>query len=67
MKRQELEIKIDKTGNVTILVKCVPGAECQALTADIEAELGEVIDSEKTSDYYADPPDEQEVYLAEGE
>jgi len=67
MKKEELKITIGPKGEVSILVTGVVGAECTTLTADIEKELGTVVDSQKTGDYWKDPTEDQEVYLAEGE
>ncbi|WP_018527185.1 DUF2997 domain-containing protein [Alkalispirochaeta alkalica] len=52
--RHELEIVIDKDGEVSIKVEGVNGSRCVQLTKDIEEELGIVVDREKTSEYYKD-------------
>ena len=48
----ELEIKIDKDGNVTIKVVDGDGERCLDLTKDLEEALGLVTDRQLTSDYY---------------
>lgn len=53
MARKELEISITPTGEVKVLVKCVPGASCVEETKFLEEALGgEIKDREFTSDYY---------------
>ncbi|SIQ98320.1 Protein of unknown function [Alkalispirochaeta americana] len=52
--RHELEIVIDKDGEVSIKVEGVNGSRCVQLTKDIEEELGIVVEREKTSEYYKD-------------
>lgn len=50
----ELEIKIDKDGNVTIKVMDGQGERCLDLTKDLEEALGLVTDRQLTPDYYED-------------
>ncbi len=50
----ELEIKIDKDGNVTIKVVDGQGERCLDLTKDLEEALGLVTDRQLTPDYYED-------------
>ena len=48
----ELEIKIDADGNVTLRVIDGDGERCVALTKEIEEALGLVTDRQLTSEYY---------------
>ncbi len=50
--KQVMEIQILPSGEVKILVKCVPGAACAAVSAAIEQALGTVKSTERTSEYY---------------
>jgi hypothetical protein len=51
--RKELEIEITPTGEVKVLVKCVPGQACVEETKFLEEALGGEIQSrELTSEYY---------------
>ncbi|MCE5297394.1 MAG: DUF2997 domain-containing protein [Methanoregulaceae archaeon] len=49
---QELEIQVDRDGNVTVHVKGVKGDECVALTKSIEDALGRVADRSLTHEHY---------------
>jgi hypothetical protein len=48
----ELEIKIDGDGNVTIRVIDGDGEHCVKLTKELEEALGLVTDRQLTSEYY---------------
>lgn len=50
--KQELEITITSTGDVSINVHGAKGATCLELTKDIEEALGLVVDREKKSSFY---------------
>jgi hypothetical protein len=50
----ELEIKIDNDGNVTIKVIDGDGERCVELTKELEEALGLVTDRRLTSEYYED-------------
>ncbi len=54
MGMEELEIKIDRDGNVTFHVKGVPGDECIRITGSFEEALGSVEDRVLTGDYFDD-------------
>ncbi len=58
MGMEELEIKVDRDGNVTIHVKGVSGDECVRITGSIEEALGAVADRVLTGDYF----DEQNIH-----
>lgn len=51
-KKEELEITIDKNGEVQIHVQGVDGGSCLELTKELEEALGIVRGREKTSEYY---------------
>lgn len=50
--KQVMEIQILPSGEVKLVVKCVPGAACEAVSAAIEQSLGTVKSKERTSEYY---------------
>lgn len=53
MDMQELEIVIDKDGQVCISVKGAPGAECMTLTRELEAELGDLVEKTHTAEFFS--------------
>lgn len=53
MTMETLEFVIYPDGRVQEKVTGIIGASCQEVTAAIEAQLGQVVSEEKTSDYYA--------------
>ncbi|NMB78326.1 MAG: DUF2997 domain-containing protein [Methanomicrobiales archaeon] len=55
MEMQEMEIIIDKTGNVQVAVKGVKGDGCLALSKNLEGALGSVTGREYTGEYYEQP------------
>ena len=53
MRKQDIEIVIKPNGEVTFQVKGVKGASCLDETKFLEAALGgEVVEQEKTGEYY---------------
>lgn len=52
---ETLEFVIYPDGRVKEVVTGIVGASCSEVTAAIEAQLGEVMAHEKTSEYYAQP------------
>lgn len=58
MHKQEIEITISPSGEVSFQVKGVKGASCVAETKFLEDALGgEVIEREHTPEYYQQPED----------
>ena len=55
MKRKELEIVISPDGELTVKVEGVAGEGCLEETAFLEEALGEVIEREKTPEFYQTP------------
>lgn len=64
--KQELEIKIDDEGNVTIRVIGGDGPSCLALTKEIEEALGIVTDRQKTAAFYEERKTEGQVEQGQG-
>ena len=52
MKKREMQITIGKDGGVNIEVKGVGGPDCLEFSKFLEDELGEVIDRERTPEFY---------------
>jgi len=53
MRKQDIEITISPTGQVTFTIKGVKGSSCLSETEFLEQALGGgVLDREKTSEYY---------------
>ena len=52
---ETLEFVIYPDGRVKEVVTGIVGSSCEAVTAAIEAQLGEVTAHEKSSEYYAQP------------
>jgi len=52
---ETLEFVIYPDGRVKEMVTGIVGASCADVTAAIEAQLGEVMAQEKTSEFYAQP------------
>ncbi|MGL5880445.1 MAG: DUF2997 domain-containing protein [Xenococcaceae cyanobacterium] len=53
MNMETLEFIIYPDGRVKEMVTGIVGTSCQEVTAAIEAQLGRVISSEKTSEFFA--------------
>ncbi len=51
-KKEEMEITINKNGEVEIHVQGVDGTSCLKLTKELEEALGIVTGREKTSEFY---------------
>ena len=69
MRKQDIEITISPTGEVTFQVKGIKGGSCVAETQFLEAALGNaVVERERTSEYYEQADGEgQRAYISEGE
>ena len=53
--KRELEVVIGPDGKVSMQVKCVAGAACEDMTKALEDALGgEIIDRQRTAEYYQD-------------
>jgi hypothetical protein len=63
MRKQELQITISPTGQVSWTVKGVKGSDCLAETKFLEEAMGGVVlEQEKTGEYYEEP---QRGYLGQ--
>jgi hypothetical protein len=52
MRKQEIEITISPTGEVSFTVKGVKGAACLDETRFLEEAVGEVVEREKTAEFF---------------
>jgi len=52
MRKQDISITISPSGEVSFTVKGVKGAACLDETRFLEEAIGEVVDREKTAEYY---------------
>ncbi len=52
MELQELEIQMDREGNVTLHVRGVKGEECIMITKSIEEPLGKIIERRLSGEFY---------------
>jgi hypothetical protein len=69
MRKQDIEIVISPTGEVTFTVKGVKGEACIGETKFLEAALGgdaAVIDQQKTGEYYEQSEGYVETWAGEG-
>ena len=67
MRKQDIEITISPSGEVTFTVKGVKGASCLDETKFLEQALGGgVLDQQKTGEYYEQSEGYTSVYTGEG-
>jgi len=68
MRKQDIEIVIAPDGKVSFTVKGVKGPDCLAETQFLEDALGgEVLDRQKTGEYYEQSGGYASVYAGSGE
>lgn len=67
MRKQDIEIVIGKDGKVSFTIKGVKGAACLDETKFLEEALGgDVLEREKTSEFYEQSEGYSSVYTGEG-
>ena len=54
--KREMVIQIAPDGTISLQVKGVPGGECVEFSKFLEDALGDVIEREKTSEFYQEAP-----------
>jgi hypothetical protein len=59
MELHEIEVTIDRDGNVKLHVQGALGTVCTDLTADLEAAVGEVVSRDLTPEAYDTPQHQQ--------
>jgi len=52
MELQEMEIQVDREGNVNLHVRGVKGEECIMITKSIEEPLGEIVERTLSGEFY---------------
>lgn len=58
--KNEIEVSIRPDGSVSFEVKCAKGPSCFELTRKLEEQLGEVIERERTPEFYQEEVQEQD-------
>lgn len=48
----QIKVIIEKNGILTVKVQGIHGSQCLSLTESFEREIGEVLERQKTSDFY---------------
>jgi hypothetical protein len=67
MRKQDIEIVITPKGEVTFVVKGIKGGSCIDETKFLEAALGgEVVDQQKTGEFYEQSEGYVSTYAGEG-
>lgn len=66
MKKEELEISISNTGEVTVNVIGAKGKSCMSMTKELEDSLGIITSFEKKSEFYQ-TDDEKNTSIYTGE
>lgn len=61
--KNEIEVVIRPDGSVTFEVKCAKGPSCMDLTRAIEESLGEVIERERTPDFYQEVEESEQIRM----
>lgn len=62
-KKEELEISISNTGEVTVNVIGAKGSSCIGMTKDLEESLGVVKKFEKKSEFYQKEETNTSIYI----
>ena len=65
MEREEIEVEIFPDGRVEYRIRGVAGSGCESISALLE-QLGRVVESERTAEYYEKNPDEH-IHIVDGE
>lgn len=50
--REHIKVTVEKDGKLTLEVQGVHGPQCISLTEFLEREIGDVLEREKTGDFY---------------
>jgi len=66
MRKQDIEITISPTGEVTFTVKGVKGASCLDETKFLEQALGGAVEQTKTAEYYEQSEGYVSTWAGEG-
>ena len=48
----QIKVIVENNGVLTIKVQGIPGSKCLSLTESFEREIGEVLERQKTSDFF---------------
>ena len=61
--KREMKISIGPDGNISIAVDGVPGPGCMDFTEFLENELGEVIERERTAEFFQEDENQSHVHV----
>ena len=61
--KREMKINIGPDGKVTIEVMGVGGPECMEFSEFLEQELGEVVDRERTTEFYQQIEEDNRIHI----
>ena len=61
--KREMKISINPDGTFKIEVNGVPGPECLDFTSFLEEELGDVVERERTTDFYQEVDNDAHIHL----
>jgi len=61
--KSEIEVVIKPDGSVTFAVKCAKGPSCMDLTRALEESLGEVVEQERTPEFYQEVEEVEQIRL----
>jgi len=61
--KSEIEVVIKPDGSVTFEVKCAKGPSCMDLTRALEESLGEVVEQERTPEFYQEVEEVEQIRL----
>jgi len=64
--KREMKINIGPDGKVTIEVMGVGGPECMEFSEFLERELGEVVERERTTEFYQQVEEGERVRIDQG-
>lgn len=50
--KEQIKITVEKNGKITLAVQGVSGSKCLVMSEALESDLGEVLERQKTNDFY---------------
>lgn len=65
--KREMKINIGPDGQITIEVVGVGGSECMEFSEFLERELGEVVDRERTAEFYQQNDLDNHITVGQGD
>ncbi len=65
--KREMKINIGKDGNISIEVVGVGGSECMEFSEFLEKELGEVVERERTAEFYQQADLDTRIHIGQSD